>query len=386
MPGTDLGSPRWLLGAYGAGFGLDGDAYLTALWLAFVAYLGVLAFARVLGRRVVSWTIAVAILAFALAPPLLSLDVFSYISYSRLGVVHRLNPYDFAPATIPQDLAASRVQDYREATSVYGPLFTLVTYPLGPIGVPGAMWGLKAIAALSVAAITALVARLAAVRGASPVRAAAFVALNPVVLVQVIGGAHNDALMMLAAVAGVALVLAGANAAGGASLVAAAAVKAPAVVAAPFAFLGAGDQRSRLRLVAGAALAIAAITPVALAAFGSSALDGVSFLSGSQQRVSYHSLPATTARITGLDLEPIRACFLAAYAVGVAGLLGWTARGGDWVRAAAWASFGLLCATVYLTPWYLIWALPLVAVARDRTVAALTLGLSAYQLTVGVPG
>ena len=41
VPGTNAGSERWLLGAYGHGFGIGGDAYLTALWIAFIAYLGV---------------------------------------------------------------------------------------------------------------------------------------------------------------------------------------------------------------------------------------------------------------------------------------------------------------------------------------------------------
>ncbi len=55
------------------------------------------------------------------------------------------------------------------------------------------------------------------------------------------------------------------------------------------------------------------------------------------------------------------------------------------MRATAWAALGLLCATVYLTPWYLIWALPLVAVARDHALVALALALCAYQLSVAVP-
>jgi hypothetical protein len=41
---------------------------------------------------------------------------------------------------------------------------------------------------------------------------------------------------------------------------------------------------------------------------------------------------------------------------------------------------------VYLVPWYLLWALPLVAVARDRILVVVTLALCAYQLPVGVPG
>jgi alpha-1,6-mannosyltransferase len=386
VPGAASSAPRWLLGTFGDGLGIHGHGYLVALWVAFVAYLGVVALASALGPRVIAVAIALALAAFALAPPLLSLDVFSYISYARLGAVHGLNPYDFSPATIPHDLAASRVEDYRDATSVYGPLFTLATYPLGLVGVPGALWGLKALAALSVAGVAALVARLAALRGTSPSRAAALVALNPLVLVQVVGGAHNDGLMMLAMVGGIAMVLWGAQASGGASLVAACAVKAPAAVAMPFAFLGAGVRRSRLRLVAGGAIALLAIVAVALAAFGTSAVDGLSFLSGSQQRVSYHSIPATAARILDLHLGPVRALFGIAYGALAAWLLVWTARGGDWVRAAAWAALGLLCATVYLTPWYLIWVLPLAALARDPGLVALTLALCGYQLSVGVPG
>ena len=385
MPGTDAGSPRWLLGAYGDGLGIGGGAYLTALWIAFGAYLGVVACAGALGRRVVRWAIVCGAVAFALAPPLLSLDVFSYISYARLGALHGLNPYDYAPAAIPHDLAASRVEDYRQATSVYGPLFTLATYPLGLIGVPVALWALKAVSALSVLGIAALVARLAAARGIAPAPAAALVALNPLVLVHVIGGPHNDGLMALAVLAGVALVLGGSEAGGGASLLAGVAVKGSAALAAPFALLGAGTARRRARLLAGAAMAAAVTAGAGLAVFGSSFLHGFSAFTGNQETVSYHSIPATAARIAGLDLSVARGVLAAAYGIGVGWLLVWTARGGDWVRATAWAALGLLCATAYLTPWYLVWALPLVAVARDRTLVALTLALCAYQLSVAVP-
>jgi alpha-1,6-mannosyltransferase len=386
VAGAAADSPRWLQGVFGDGFGLGAGAYSAVLWVAFLAYLAVVAFAVELGARTVMWAIGIGLALFALAPPLLSLDVFSYISYARLGAVHGLNPYDFSPAAIPHDLAASRVEDYRQATSVYGPLFTLITYPLGLLGVPAALWSMKALAALSVAAVSGIVARVAALRGIAPSRAAALVALNPVVLVQVVGGAHNDALMMAAATAGTAMVLWGTQAGGGATLVAATAVKAAGAVTIPFALLGAGGRRERVRLAAGAAAGVAVIGLVALAAFGSSALDGISILSGSQQRVSYHSVPATAARITGIDLGVVRALALVAYGVVGVWLLVWTARGGDWIRAAAWASLGLLLATAYLTPWYVMWALPLVALGRDRTLVILTLALSAYQLTVGVPG
>ena len=141
-----------------------------------------------------------------LAPVLLSHDVYSYVDYARLGVVHGLDPYVHPPAAAPADPAFADVT-WTEATSAYGPLFTLATYPLAwlPVGVAVAV--LKAVAALSVLGLAALVARLAAWRGVDPLRAAAFVALNPLVLVHVVGGAHNDGLAMLLAMLGVAAVL-----------------------------------------------------------------------------------------------------------------------------------------------------------------------------------
>ena len=155
------------------------------------------------------------VVLFALAGPLLSLDVFSYITYARLGAEHGLNPYDSAPADIPLDPAGSRVDDWRFAVSVYGPAFTLATYPLGLVGVSAALWILKGVSALAVLAICGLLARVAAVRGVRPATAVAFVGLNPLVLVHVVGGAHNDALMTLGVVAGIAAALAGREALAG---------------------------------------------------------------------------------------------------------------------------------------------------------------------------
>jgi hypothetical protein len=385
VPGTDVGSPGWLLGVYGDGLGIASGDYRAALWIAFAAYVVVVVCAGALGWRTVRWAVIAGVLAFALAPPLLSLDVFSYLSYARLGTLHGLNPYDYAPAAIPHDAAAARVQDYRGATSVYGPLFTVGSYPLGLIGVPAGMWAMKALSGLGVLGVAGLVARVATQRGISPAPAAALVALNPLVLVEVIGGAHNDALMMLALVGGAALALSAREVSGGIAMAAAAAIKLPAAVAAPFAVLGAGEHRGRVRLLGGFAAGALALAAMALAVFGTASVNGLDFLSGSQQHVSYHSLPATAARGLGIDVDVMRAVFAVAYAALAVCLLVWTARGGDWVRAAAWALLGLLCATVYLVPWYLLWALPLVALARDRVLVVLTLALCAYQLTVGVP-
>ena len=382
VPGTAEGAPAWLLGPYGDGLGLGGGTYLALMFAAFVAYIGVVAGAPALARGVVWGGILVGVAGFALAPPLLSLDVFSYVSYARLGAEEGLTPYDAVPADLPGDPAASRVEDFRFTASAYGPLFTLATYPLGLVGVPLALWTLKAISAIAVLGVAGLTERLAAVRGASPTEAAAVVALNPLVLVHVVGGAHNDALVALGLVAGAAAVVAGLDASGGASIVLGAAVKLSGAFAAPFAFLG---SRRPARLLVGAAAGVAAIVAVSLAAFGTAVTDALGIIGENQSDASYYSVPSTVARILDLDPEAVRIAFLGAYAGLVAWLLAWTWRGGDWVRAAAWAGAGLLAATAWLVPWYLIWALPFAAVARDRAVVVVVLAISVLQLPTAIP-
>ena len=342
-------------------------------------------------------TIVVLVGAFALVPVLLSHDVFSYVAYARLGVVHGLDPYVHAPEAVPSDPAFADVT-WTEATSAYGPLFTLLTYPLAWLPVGLAVAVLKALAALSVLGLAALVARIAAWRGVDPLRAAALLALNPLVLVHLVGGAHNDGLMMLLAMLAVAALLAGREASAGAALLAAIAIKAAAAFLAPFAFLGAHQQRptgrfvhrySRNRpvgrLLAGAAGAAVVLAVVAYAGFGWEWLHAFGLAGENQGRTSHLSVPITFARLTGLGADSVRAAALALYAAALASLLVWTWRGGDWVRATAWAAFGLLLATSWLLPWYLIWPLPLVAIARDRTLLLLTLALTAFQLGARIP-
>jgi hypothetical protein len=104
-----------------------------------------------------------------------------------------------------------------------------------------------------------------------------------------------------------------------------------------------------------------------------------------QGRTSHMSIPVTLARLTGLDPDPVRTGALALYAALVLALLVWTWRGGDWVRAGGWAALGLLAATAWLLPWYLVWVLPLAAVSRDRPLRLLTLALTAYQLGARIP-
>lgn len=367
------------------------------MWVGFAAYLGALWTAPRLEKRVVWGLILVLVAAFALAPVILSHDVYSYVDYARLGVRHGLDPYVYEPDSAPGDPAFAHVT-WIDAKSAYGPLFTLLTYPLAwlPVGVAVAV--LKAVAAASVLGIAALVSRMAAWRGVDPLRAAAFVALNPLVLVHVVGGAHNDALTMLLATLAAAAILTRREIAGGAALVAAIATKLSAAFVAPFALVATAtspptgrkpltwsDFRPVGRLLAGVLGAALAIGVGAYLAFGGDWLRGFSLAGENQSRTSHLSIPTTFARISGLGPNGVRLAAAILFAALVIYLLIWTARGNDWIRASAWTAFALLIGTAWLLPWYLLWPLPLVAISRDRTLQLLTLLLTAYQLGARIP-
>jgi alpha-1,6-mannosyltransferase len=368
------------------------------MWLGFGAYLGAVWKAPRLGKRVVWGLILLLVTGFALAPVILSHDVYSYVDYARLGVRHGLDPYVYEPDSAPGDAAFLHVT-WIDAKSAYGPLFTLLTYPLAWLPVGVAVATLKAVAALSVLGIAALTARIAAWRGIDPLRAAAFVALNPLVLVHVVGGAHNDALTMLLAMLAVAAILSRREITGGAALLAAAATKLSAAFLAPFALVGTATTspptgrkpvhvsgfRPIGRLLAGALGAALAIGVGAYLAFGWDWLRGFGLAGENQSRTSHLSIPTTFARISGLGPDATRLAAAILFAALVLYLLVWTYRGGDWVRASAWTAFALLLATAWLLPWYLLWPLPLVAISRDRTLQLLTLLLTAYQLGARIP-
>lgn len=334
-----------------------------------------------LDRRLVWAAIIALVVLFACLPPLLSHDVYSYVDYARLAVRHGLDPYVHTPQSVPADPAFARVT-WTETTSAYGPLFTLATYPLAWLPIEVAVYVLKAASAAAVLATAYLVARLAPARGIDPARAAAFVALNPLVLVHVVGGPHNDGLAVLLMTLGLAGVLIVREGFGAGAFVLACATKSTAAIAIPFALLG---SARRPRFLLGGLAALALVTLAAYIAFGWDWLHAFTLAGENQDRTSHISIPITTARLTGLNPDWVRTAFLALYAALIAYLLAWTYRGGDWLRATAWATTGLLLATSWLLPWYLLWPLPAGALSRDRLLQLLLLGLTAYQLGARIP-
>ncbi len=142
-------------------------------------------------------------------PILLSTDVFSYIAYARMGVVHGVNPYLHGPIAIAEDPVFRYVgMDWLHVATAYGPLYTLLSYPLALLGVTGALWGMKLLALAASVGTLLLTWRCARARDLDPVMALLVVGANPLYVIYTLGGAHNDLIMLFLMMAAVSLSLA----------------------------------------------------------------------------------------------------------------------------------------------------------------------------------
>ena len=389
VPARSGGWPSWLAGPLeGLGVSLSSDRFQTLTLIMAASYVAVLLAARTLSGRALWVTIIAAHLVLLLGPPLISQDVFGYLDFARLGALHGLDPYTHVAAQAPTDSVYLFV-GWPFQNSPYGPLFTLGSYAIAPLGLAGGLWALKALAIATSLAAIALIARAAGKEGRSRRFTAAFVGLNPVLLELAVGGDHNDTLLLLA-LAATLLLTAGPSPrfrAGAVALVAGIGIKVTAGLALPFLLLALPTARERLRVAAAAGLSLALLAVLGLIGFGSHAFGFISAVSEQQQLVATHSIPAETARLVGLGGTPSwwRHCFLAGFAVVFAYALWRTMRGADWRIAAGWTTLALLLSTAWLLPWYVIWALPLAAVSGDRRLRAATLIFCAYALLIHLP-
>ncbi|HWY17553.1 MAG TPA: hypothetical protein VNY27_02450 [Solirubrobacteraceae bacterium] len=210
--------PGWMAGPLGGLWpGLTRDP--TTLRWVFTAtmvamYVGyVLALAHVpstTGRSRARWAIATVLAVHAilfLAPPLALTDVFNYINYGRMEVVHNLNPYTSYPILEPHGDPSYGLSNWHQLLSPYGPLFTLFTFALVPLGVAASFWAIKTVLVAASLGTILLVWRCAQLLELDPVRAIVLVGLNPIVLVWGLGGDHNDFLIVFAIVLGFYLLL-----------------------------------------------------------------------------------------------------------------------------------------------------------------------------------
>jgi hypothetical protein len=391
--------PNWLAGPLGGlwpGFPHGGEAFKWVFTLAlvtmYVSYLLSLRYAPGLRARwVVGAIVAVHLIVF-LSPPLALTDIFNYVNYARMEVVHHLNPYTTIPIYEPHNDPAFDLSNWHHLLSPYGPLFTLITFAVVPLGVAASFWAFKAILMAASLGTILLVWKCAQLLDLDPLKAIAFVGLNPVVLVWGLGGDHNDFIMMFLVVLGFYLLLrgraagssAGFDVGAGAAFVAALAVKASAGILLPVVLAGLlSTPRRLLQVLGGMAAAGAVLAAVSVMAFGLHLPD----LSTQGRLVSSQS----PSNLLGLALgkggatESLLHLLSLVLAVWVLGACALAWRKRDSLTAAGWASVGLFFTLSWVLPWYVLWVLPLAALSRSRALRATALGFGVFFMLVWAP-
>ena len=351
--------------------------FLIAILAASVAYGVLLWLLRAhthnasLSRWAIGLVVLLNLIVFA-GPILISTDVFSYLAYARMGVVHSIDPYTHGPVAIVGDPVFYYVgHDWLRVATAYGPVYTLISYPLGALGLVGGLWGMKLYALLASTVTLALTWNVARRRGHDRVFPLLAVGANPLYVIYGLGGAHNDLIMLALMMAAVAFTLSDRDAAAGAAVVVGALVKATVAVLLPFMILA--RRRSAALYGALAALGLCALT--GYLAFGIHGIDVVSALNRDSAFVSTDSFPNELAHLFGKPgVFPVDHDLLkAALVLIVLHLLWRTYRGYDWVAASGWALLAISVTSTWLLAWYILWPLPLAVVTRDRRLLAATL-------------
>ncbi|MGA8364173.1 MAG: hypothetical protein WB709_06600, partial [Solirubrobacteraceae bacterium] len=127
VPARTGGWPDWLAGPLrGLGLGTISSGEfqtLTLIMCAGYAAALVAAHARAVSLRAIVVTVVGANLILLLGPPLISQDVFGYLTFARMGVLHGLDPYTHVAFQAPTDPIYPFI-GWPFQHSPYGPLFT----------------------------------------------------------------------------------------------------------------------------------------------------------------------------------------------------------------------------------------------------------------------
>ena len=383
LHGLFAGPLHQLIGKHG--FSANFSYAFSALFVVMlVAYAVVLAGARTLSMRAITIAVAAMYLFILLSPQLELSDLFNYIGYARLGALHGLNPYThviFHEQYDPVALFAS----WHHWSSPYGPLFTLLTYPLGGMPLSSAYWVMKVMMVLFSAGFVAVVWQCARQLGRDPRLAVLFVAVNPIVLIYEIGGFHNDPVMLMPAMGSISLLLARRYRWAGAALAAALAVKFTAALLLPFLLIAAWRSRKSLQVLIGLVLGGIPLAIASFAAFGF-ALPNAADQSTIVTPLSavnlfgdiFHLGGATPAVEAGSKLVLI----LIAVAVIVASA---RRERPDWLSGAGWVTLALLLCMSWFMPWYIIWLLPLAALSMSPRLRRAALLMTAFAAVTFLP-
>lgn len=360
-----VGSVLLAVGSYGGG------AVPSGVWRLHPTWLGVLLCAVGVLLLLVAWwrlrgsaTSAVLQAAALWSVPLLvSVPLFSRDVYAYAGQAHLvdagLSPYTHGPSAAPGPLSANVDDVWANTRSPYGPVFLRVASWL----VPGqhVVASVLLLRLLAVAGLALLAWGLVRLGGA---RAAWLGVANPLVLLHAVSGAHNDVLM--AGLMAVGLAVAPASLAAAAALVVVAAlVKLPAVVALGFLPLLWTGRRLRGYVVVAGSAAVTLVVVVVATGLGWGWLH-TALAAGSARR-SLLSVTTGLGVLIGQE-GPVHVVGLGVVAaVGLVMLMRASRVGVLLALGLTMLAFAVLAPVVQ--PWYLLWALPAIAVAAGPRLA-----------------
>ncbi len=398
------------LGFWRYGHGRDIALATIYAGLLLLAYgwmrLGRDALAGRVGGRAVLAAAAVWTLPMLVAPPMYTRDPFYYLAQGALPLAG-IDPYGAGPGSLAGPLADNVASVWLDTPAPYGPLFMMIatgiTWLTGDYLIAGVLVTRLVLLlglALVVWALPELTRRLG---GRVPV-AMWMVVANPVMIVHVVGGAHNDLLVAGLLTAGALLVLRGQHVGGVALATAATAIKITAGFALPFLVLVwaahlTGSRPSRIVRAGAAGLGVFAVVFGACSFPVGGPLGWLPGLGAPATTIHWYSPPtgagqlvhALVGLVADVPVEPfIAATRLLGGAVllVVTGWMWWAARDGgpDAIRRAGI----VLLAAAFLGPtlqsWYPSWGIVLVAAAAwsARGIAVFTVG-SLFLMVVTYP-
>ena len=317
-----------------------------------------------------------------LSPPLFTRDVYSYLAQGALAL-RGLDPYQFGPVKLPPGPIPDNVHYVWQTTpSPYGPLFILIAKTMSWLSGDDVILGvllmrLVLLSGLVLLAVT--LPQLAEHLGGTPTVAQWLVLANPLTLILLVGGPHNDLLMIGLLTAGTVLMLRRRHIAGAALVTAAVAVKAVAGIVLVFLVWVwvsrlPGSRGVRLLRAGGGSAAVLAAEFSALNWLAGVGFGWIPALTTPSLIVNWLSLPTaigelsyTVATVFGqFSSHPfITTCRLLGAITFLVILIRqwWLARTGGPLavrRAALVLLWAALLAPATL-PWYFSWALALAA-------------------------
>ncbi len=337
-------------------------------------------------------------------PPLFSKDVYSYAAQGEM-VSHGISPYQYGPQVLGGTPFLKLADPmWQNMPTPYGPLVLAldgVTVSMTGHSVLATVVVMRLLAFAGVILAATFIPRLARSYGRDGALAFAMAILNPVTLLHLVGGAHNDAEMVGLLVAGVALARTGRPIVGIVLCTLAALVKAPAELAVVYIgwdWLGPHLRiRERVRpvltalIVSGGIMTIVSwITGLGWGWLGAMGTPGtvVSMLSpttlvGTVMGKIAHFFGLGVSQESMLSLS--RAVGMLVAFAGCVVLLVMSKRLGA-VRALAMSLLLVVILGPVVQPWYLSWGLLMAAPVATGKLRRTVSVLSVAVCFIGLPG